>query len=103
MLGADPPAGWAWLDAAAEADNPAKADLYRAAAACLGSADGRLLARHLRRVFLDRRLPPTASDAELRHLEGQRAAVAHLFRLAERGRSATPVQLLDSNEPRAPR
>ena len=82
MLGVDPPAGWAWLDAAAEADNPAKADLYRAAAACLGSADGRLLARHLRRVFLDRRVPPSASDAELRHVEGQRSVVAWLLAAA---------------------
>ena len=103
MRGTEPPAGWAWLDAEAEGDTTADADLRRAAAACLGSADGRLLARHLRRSFLERRLPPTASDAELRHLEGQRAAVAHLFGLAARGRSAPPAQALDFPEPRAPR
>jgi hypothetical protein len=40
---------------------------------------------HLRRTVLERRLPPTASDAELRHLEGQRYAVAHIIAMVERG------------------
>lgn len=100
---ADPLAGWAWLEAAtADGDEPPP-DLCRAAAACLGSADGRLLTRHLRRLFLDRRMPPSASDAELRHLEGQRSAVAHLLLLAERGRQAAPTPLSSSPDPRDPR
>jgi hypothetical protein len=40
---------------------------------------------HLRRVILERRLAPHASDAELRHLEGQRYAVAYIAALVERG------------------
>jgi hypothetical protein len=40
---------------------------------------------HLRRVVLDRRLAPHASDAELRHLEGQRYAVAYIVAMVERG------------------
>ena len=82
--------GWAWLEA-----TPAGADvapeLCRAAAACLGTPNGRLVLRHLRQSFLDRRLAPTASDAELRHVEGQRSVVAHLLRLIERGRDGIPV------------
>ena len=63
----------------------------RAFAACLGSVRGKEAIAHLRRVFLERRLPPTASDAELWHLEGQRSVVAHIVALVERGRqSPTP-------------
>ena len=40
---------------------------------------------HLRRIILERRLAPHASDAELRHLEGQRYAVAYIIALVERG------------------
>jgi hypothetical protein len=40
---------------------------------------------HLRRTVLERRLAPSASDAELRHLEGQRCAVAHIVAMVERG------------------
>jgi hypothetical protein len=95
-------AGWAWLDAPAEPGDAAP-DLCRAAAACLGTPDGRLLIRHLRRTFLDRRLPPTASDAELRHLEGQRSAVAHLLQLMERGRGSAPHQDATFPDTRDPR
>jgi hypothetical protein len=42
---------------------------------------------HLRRLILDRRCPPGASDAELRHLEGQRFAVAYIRQMVERGRT----------------
>jgi hypothetical protein len=42
---------------------------------------------HLTRSILDRRLPPNASDAELRHLEGQRFAIAGVLAMIERGRA----------------
>jgi hypothetical protein len=82
------PAGWAWFDHADdEAEDAALAEVCRAAARCLAGADGELVTEHLRRLVLDRRLPPEASDAELRHLEGQRWAIAHLLALAARGRA----------------
>ncbi len=96
-------AGWAWLEAATDEGGETPPDLCRAAAACFGGPDGHLLTRHLRRLFLDRRLPPTASDAELRHLEGQRTAVAHLLLLADRGRRGPPEPLSTSPETRDPR
>lgn len=87
MRGPEALDGWAWLEAETAAGVPPP-DLCRAAAACFGTSDGQTLLRHLRRTFLDRRLPPSAGDAELRHVEGQRSAVAHLILLAERGRDA---------------
>ena len=81
------PHGWAWFahDAAPAAGNPEEVELCRAFARCLTGGDGRVVLEHLRRTVLERRLPPNASDAELRHLEGQRYAVAHIVAMVERG------------------
>jgi hypothetical protein len=80
------PSGWAWFatDDVAEPD-PEDGELCRAFARCFAGADGHLVLEHLRRVMLERRLPPGASDAELRHLEGQRHAVAHIVAMVGRG------------------
>src|SRR4051812_16417491 len=87
MLPDNPTAGWAWFDAPESLPAEPSDDLCRSAAACLShSGHGRMVLHHLRRVFLDRRVPPTASDAEIRHVEGQRSVVAHLLQLVERGR-----------------
>ena len=59
-------------------------DIDRAYAVCFANEHGELVLNHLRRLFLDRRLPPTARDAELWYLEGQRSVVAHLCRLVQR-------------------
>jgi hypothetical protein len=79
--------GWAWFAqnaAPAEAD-PVELELCRAFAHCFAGVDGRVVLEHLRRTVLERRLPPNASDAELRHLEGQRYAVAHIVAMVKRG------------------
>ena len=81
----DLPAGWGWFEPLPSATSLPD-ELCRAAAACFTGHDGDTLLRHLQRAFLARRLPPTASDAELRHVEGQRSVVAHLLTLIERGR-----------------
>jgi hypothetical protein len=76
---------WPWP----EPVTPAAAEdelLPAAFARCFQGADGRLALAHLRRAFLDRRAGPATSDAELRHLEGQRSAIAHILALVERGR-----------------
>jgi hypothetical protein len=88
MGGPEAVTGWAWFDLPAEVDEPPDA-VRRSAAACLGGPHGAVLVRHLRQLFLDRRLSPAASDAELRHLEGQRSVVSHLLQLAERSRADT--------------
>lgn len=50
-----------------------------------GGRDGQIVLRHLRRVFLARRVASTASDSELRHVEGQRSVVAYVEGMIERG------------------
>ena len=71
--------GWAWFahDAAPVEPDPEELALCRAFARCFAGADGR--------VVLERRLPPSGSDAELRHLEGQRCVVAQIVAMVERG------------------
>lgn len=101
MPSSDPSAGWAWFDSPAAAA-PIADDLCRKAAACFGGSPGQGLLHHLRQAFLDRRLPPTATDAELRHLEGQRSVVGHLLQLIDRGRSEAatlPPPLSCSKDP----
>lgn len=81
------PAGWAWFEARDAAGQNAEAELCRAFARCVSGADGEMVMSHLERVMLHRRLPPQASDAELRHLEGQRYAIAYIAAMAARGRA----------------
>jgi hypothetical protein len=77
----DEPLGWSWF--AAEAPTSiTDEDFARAVQACLAGRNGDIVIEHLRTTVLERRVPPSASDAELRHVEGQRAAIASLLRLA---------------------
>ena len=83
--------GWAWFDAPDQLQQqqqpvePAR-EVCRSFLACFADAQGEAALHHLRRVFLDRRLPPSATDAELRHVEGQRSVVAYVQALLERAR-----------------
>ena len=81
------PAGWAWFaapDAAPAGSDPGERELLRAFGRSFGGADGEMVLDHLKRMILDRRLPPNASNAELRHLEGQRHAVAYILAMVAR-------------------
>ncbi len=101
MASPEPSTGWAWFDPPAPT-GPIADDLCRRAAACFAGSTGQSLLHHLRQSFLDRRLPPTATDAELRHLEGQRSVVGHLLQLIERGRAEAatlPPPLSCSKDP----
>lgn len=73
--------GWSWFDSRSS-ETTGDETLSRAASACFAGPDGDLLLRHLRSVFVDRRVPPDASDSLLRHVEGQRSAIDYLTRLA---------------------
>lgn len=77
--------GWAWFEPSIRAAEPSDV-VCRAFRACFAGPHGEAALTHLRRVFLDRRLPPAASDAELRHVEGQRSVVAYVQALIERAR-----------------
>ncbi|HEX9568417.1 MAG TPA: hypothetical protein VF987_01950 [Rhodospirillales bacterium] len=77
--------GWAWFDR----DQAPKADsvLGEAFARCFRGGDGEVVLSHLRTVTLERALGPGATDAQLRHLEGQRQLVSQIINLVERGRA----------------
>jgi hypothetical protein len=79
--------GWAWFAHSTAVGEPLaeEAALCRAFARCFAGPDGHAVLEHLRRTVLERRLAPNASDAELRHVEGQRCAVAHIVAMIERG------------------
>ncbi len=80
--------GWGWFETASPpAGEASESELCRICARCFAGADGEAVMAHLTRSVLDRRLPPSASDAELRHLEGQRYAIAGLLAMIERGRA----------------
>jgi hypothetical protein len=79
-------AGWSWFEPAAAPGEPDHEELCRAFARCFAGPDGQRVTEHLTRLILDRRLLPSASDAELRHAEGQRFAVAYVMSMAARGR-----------------
>ncbi|TAN57879.1 MAG: hypothetical protein EPN26_02180 [Rhodospirillales bacterium] len=52
--------------------------------------DGVRALEHLKAMTLERHLGPEASDAQLRHLEGQRHLVNHILSLVRRGREGQP-------------
>lgn len=79
---ADP--GWPWPGGALDPPAPDDA-LALACARLFATADGALLLAYLTRLTLSITLPPDATDARLRHLEGQRALVLSLRHLARRG------------------
>ncbi|NQU57151.1 MAG: hypothetical protein HQ513_07940 [Rhodospirillales bacterium] len=55
-------------------------------ARCFRGPDGARVLKHLQAMSLEQAMGPSASDAMLRHLEGQRQLVTHILALIERGR-----------------
>ena len=82
--------GWAWFEPISGDDDGDAADpgLAAAFARCFRGDDGGRVIAHLKAVTLERVLGPAASDAQLRHAEGQRQLVAYVNALIERGRRA---------------
>lgn len=86
---AETASGWSWLDhatGATDGDPRPDADLARAFAACFRGGDGERVLSFLRAATLERALGPEASEAQLRHLEGQRQLVMIMTVLIRRGR-----------------
>ena len=63
-------------------------DLARSFTRCFRTNDGKKVLDHLQSIAFDRVLTASASEAQLRHQEGQRALVARILRLIDRGRAA---------------
>lgn len=83
--------GWSWFDVTPqetkdqERPSAITADLLDAYVRTFRSEAGCQVMRHLRAITMDRVVGPDASDAILRHLEGQRQLVNYIASLAERG------------------
>lgn len=80
----------------AQADSQRRVE--RAFARCFRGPDGDLVLAHLKTSTLERALGPNASDAALRHLEGQRQLFVTIRTLIERGRHGHPPDVLDDQE-----
>jgi len=82
--------GWAWFAPMEQEETAAlegvPQDVARAAAKCFGEGNGAQVLAYLREITVERRPAPEASDALLRHLEGQRFIVACIDKLIRRGR-----------------
>jgi hypothetical protein len=72
--------GWAWFEAGPTASNAT--ELQNAFVRTFASDAGHQVLTALRRLTIERRLPPDAPEALLRFVEGQRALVAHIERLS---------------------
>lgn len=86
-----PTPGWAWFT---DTGAPTPVDAPVFVARCFSTPDGRRTLDLLKAMTLERATGPEASDAALRHLEGQRCLVAQLLALVARGR-AEPVSTTD--------
>lgn len=82
--------GWQWFEAFRSGESPEaeavdEPSLAIAFARCFATPEGRRVLQHLRSWTLDRTLGPSATDAQLRYLEGQRQLVAHVLMLIAQG------------------
>ena len=65
----------------------AQQDVERLFARVFSSDDGKKILAHLQVMTFSRAYGPDASDQQLRYAEGQRALVANILRLVDRGRA----------------
>ena len=63
-------------------------DIDRLFARCFSTDDGKKVLAHLQAMTFARAHGPDASDMHLRYVEGQRALVANIMRMVDRGRNA---------------
>ena len=62
-------------------------EIEKAFARLFASEDGQKVLSHLQVITFQRALGPGVADEQLRYLEGQRAMVATILRLIDRGRN----------------
>ena len=80
--------GWAWFAPSPQSELEAvAAETAGSFARCFASTDGARVLAALRAMTCERVLAADASEAVLRHLEGQRHLVATIQALIARGRS----------------
>ncbi len=80
---------WAWFDEHhmdKTLQSTTSLDLQRAFARLLAYPEAETILEHLHAITRDRICGPNASDAVLRYLDGQKALVAYMERMALKGR-----------------
>jgi len=87
--------GWAWFGNSETTQPKGDGGLALAFARCFGRPDGERVLEHLRTMTVEQSMGPAASDAMLRHLEGQRQLVTHIQGLIERGRGNPKMEKND--------
>ncbi len=87
--------GWGWFAASDKTALEGDQGLALSFARCFRGTDGVRVLRHLRALTLEQSMGPAASDAMLRHIEGQRQLVTHILGLIERGRGNTRLEKED--------
>jgi hypothetical protein len=60
-------------------------EIYKQYSRCFNTPAGRAVLEHLRSITIERFVGPDASDAHLRHAEGQRALVHQIQGMIKRG------------------
>lgn len=82
--------GWSWFEAdlppTGNKESQPDRNLSQVFARCFRSEEGMIVLRHLKSITQSRGFGPTASDALLRHMEGQRQLVTQIISLVEQGR-----------------
>jgi len=73
---------------AVEQIKPDQKDVERAFARLFSSEDGKKVLSHLQVMSFHRAHSPESSNEQLRYAEGQRAMVASILRLIDKGRKA---------------
>jgi hypothetical protein len=75
-----------WTELERQAEKPKEPrELQFAFVRTFRGPDGLQVLEHLQRATIGRALPATATDGELRHLEGQRALVLEILNMIHRG------------------
>ena len=65
---------------------PSQQDIEKIFSRCFSTDDGRKVLAHLQVMTFSRAYGPDVADNHLRYAEGQRALVANILRLIDRGR-----------------
>lgn len=92
--------GWAWFEAdlppSGDKEPQPDRDLAQVFARCFRSEAGMIVLQHLKSITQSRGFGPAASDALLRHMEGQRQLVTQIISLVEQGRGPCQADYFES-------
>ena len=81
--------GWSFLETKGSEESTAKEaeNIAFSFARVFGNGDGAKVLSYLEALTIGRALPPEATDAELRHLEGKRSLYFHIKSMIKNGQT----------------